>query len=201
VIGALAPLWRGSAPPRPAPPPAPPPCGGAHDPCAPLRLDDGRSVRVQPLRRDDAAAEQAFFGALSRQSRYRRFHAGLPHLPLSLLAHMVDVDQVLHVALAARPEGEARIVADARYVVDADDASGADFAIAVADDWQGRGLARRLLARLARHAAGHGVTHLHGDVLWDNRPMIELVHWLGGSLRKRPDEAGVLQAVFRTTRR
>ena len=150
-----------------------------------------------PLRPHDADAEQAFFSTLSRQSRYRRFHAGMPVLPPALLAQLVDVDQRQHVALAARPLGQPHIVADARYVRDADDPARAEFAIAVADDWQGLGLGRQLLLRLSRQARAQGVVHLRGDVLWDNRPMIGLVERLGGTLHQRADEPGVLLATFR----
>jgi acetyltransferase len=174
------------------------------DPCAPLVLDDGRWLQVHPLRRQNAAAEQAFVQALSRQSRYRRFHVGLPSLPPALLTQLVDVDQHKHVALAAWPLGQARIAADARYVRTetslralGDEGVGAEFALTVADDWQRAGLGRQLLLRLARHAVAHGVTHLSGDVLRDNRPMIALVERLGGRLQAQPGDPVVLRAQFR----
>lgn len=183
----------------PTPPPPGRPCtGGAEDPCATLRLHDGRRLSVLPLRPQDAAAEQAFVSTLSRQSRYRRFHAGIPSLPPSLLTQLVEVDQWQHVALVARPLGQPQIVADARFVRDADDTARAEFAIAVADDWQGLGLGRQLLLRLARLAQSQGVLHLRGDVLWDNRPMLGLVERLGGTLHRRADEPGVLRASFRS---
>lgn len=184
----------------------PGPCdpGRPDDPCAPLRLANGRRLQVTPLRLHDAQAEQAFVSALSRQSRYRRFHVGLPALPPALLARLVDVDQQRHVALAARPLAQARIVADARYVRTGTARRGSDgevvtaeFALTVADEWQGLGLGRHLLLRLARHAAAQGVTELLGDVLWDNRPMIGLVERLGGRLLVQPDDPGVLRAQFR----
>lgn len=171
------------------------PCGGgATDPCSVLRLADGSLREVAALTAAHAQAEQDFVRALSLQSRYRRFHVGLPQMPAPLLQRMVDVDQLRHVALAAWQDGvPRRIVADARYVRDAD-GDGADFALAVADDHQGLGLGRQLLQRLLRHAAAQGIGWLHGDVLADNGPMIGLVRRLGGTLHSRPDEAGVLWA-------
>lgn len=176
----------------------PPPCtGGPADPCAPLRVADGRTVRVLPLGPDDAVPEQAFIEGLSHDSRYRRFHAGLPALPPSVLRRLVDVDQQTHVALAARVGTRGPIVADARYVRDADGLQ-AEFALTVADEWQGRGLGRQLLVRLARHAHAQGISLLKGGVLWDNRPMIGLVERLGGHLHQPRDDPGVLQARLRT---
>lgn len=174
-----------------------PPCaGGDGDPCAALWLDDGRRLQVSPLRRHDAAAAQAFVAALSPQSRYRRFHVGLPQLPPAMLMGLVDVDQVRHVALAARAPHADLIVADARYVRDDERQDTAEFAVTVADHWQGLGLGRQLLTRLARHARSQGLRHLHGDVLRDNRPMLGLVERLGGRLAQRADEPGVLRACF-----
>jgi acetyltransferase len=168
-----------------------------------VRLADGRLVRVRHLQAEDGSAEQAFVVGLSRQSRYRRFHVGIPELPPSLLARMLDVDGHHHVALVAvSPDDPQHIVADARYVragrVDGQES--AEFAVVVADEWQGVGLGRLLLGRLAGHARQQGVDHLHGDVLWDNRPMVGLVDQLGGTLQAMNDEPGVLRATFRAGR-
>jgi GNAT superfamily N-acetyltransferase len=48
--------------------------------------------------------------------------------------------------------GSQTVVGEARYILSTDDAGSAEFAVAVADDWQGLGLARALLARLSGHA-------------------------------------------------
>ena len=160
-------------------------------------LLDGRRVIVCPVRPNDAAAEQDFVSALSPASRYRRFHFGLHHLPDTLLREMTEIDQWQHVALVARPAGapDGTIVADARYVRVAD-ADEAEFAIMVADAWQGVGLGRDLMRRLGRHARANGVRRLFGDVLWGNQPMIELVRALGGDFQRHPTDATLVRAEF-----
>jgi len=95
----------------------------------------------------------------------------------------------------SRVSAPGRIVADARYVLD-DSGVTAEFAIAVADDWQHAGLGRELLLRLADHARAHGVLRLHGDVLWDNLPMQRMVAALGGTLAGVSRNAGMLEARF-----
>jgi RimJ/RimL family protein N-acetyltransferase len=164
----------------------------------PLTLDDGRRLIARPLLPQDEAAEQAFVMALSATSRYRRFHVGLRELPPSALERLVRIDHREHVALVAHEEGDddtPMLVADARYVRDG--ARSAEFAIAVADGWQGRGLARRLLGLLGRRAARHGLVALHGDVLADNTPMLRLLERLGATIEPRTDERGVLLATLR----
>jgi acetyltransferase len=165
-----------------------------------VALCDGRKVLVSPVQPNDSAAERDFVGALSLTSRYRRFHFGLRELTPEASRAMTEIDQHHHVAFVARPaSGDAShdqpIVADARYVVRADSAD-AEFAIAVADDWQGAGLGRELLTRIATHARGQGLRRLFGDVLWGNTSMIALVRSLGGSLKRNPGDATVVRAEF-----
>ncbi len=167
-----------------------------------LRLADGRQVIVRPVLAFDAAAEQDFVRALSAGSRLSRFHVGLRELPPSLLRAMTEVDHDAHVAVVAEAIGsddEASIVADARYVrgptpdLAADEA---EFAIAVADAWQGVGLGRALMKHLSRHAARHGVQRLLGDVLPGNDAMFAITGALGGRLAVSPNGPGVIRARF-----
>ena len=159
-------------------------------------LIDGRRVIVCPVNPQDALAEHDFVGALSPDSRYRRFHFGMRELPEQLMREMTEIDQWRHVALVARPEKADRtIVADARYVRSAD-TDEAEFAVMVADAWQGAGLGRELLQRLGRHARASGVRLLYGDVLWGNEPMIGLVRALGGGLARHPTDATLVRAEF-----
>jgi GNAT superfamily N-acetyltransferase len=166
-----------------------------------IELSDGRSVLLMPVRPADSEAERDFVGALSMASRYRRFHFGIRELTPEASRAMTEIDQYHHVAFVARPADAvagahaATIVADARYVVRADSAD-AEFAIAVADAWQGAGLGRELLLRLAAHARAHSVRRLFGDVLWGNGPMLGLVRKLGATLARRPGDATVVRAEF-----
>ena len=162
-------------------------------------LVDGRHVIVCPVNPQDALAERNFVGALSPNSRYRRFHFGMRELPEQVVREMTEIDQWQHVALVARPADavQGEIAADARYVRSAD-TDEAEFAVMVADAWQGAGLGRELLQRLARHARASGVRRLYGDVLWGNESMIGLVRSLRGELQRHPSDATLVRAVFAT---
>lgn len=166
----------------------------------PLTLADGRRIVIRPVLPQDTDAEQVFVMGLSAASRYRRFHVGLHALPDDTLRRMTQIDHASHVALVAQPAGddgdddddEPGIVADARYVRTGADT--AEFAVAVADGWQRRGLGRRMLEQLGRHAARHGLRTLVGDVLADNAPMIAMLRALGCELHARQDEPALLLA-------
>jgi len=160
-------------------------------------LPGGRAVRLRPITAADAGAEQAFFRGLSLDSRHKRFHVGLRELSPALLALLTDVDHHLHRAWVAESlEPGLPVVADARYVREAHGPKRAEFAVAVADDWQGRGLGRRLIAHLAAHARRHGVQALYGDVLADHRRMLALLRDQGARLTPHPDGPQLVRAVL-----
>lgn len=167
-----------------------------------LRLDDEREVVVRPVLAFDAQAEQDFVRALSPASRHKRFHVGLKELPPSMLRAMTEVDHDNHVAIVAEAfdaDDEPTIVADARYVRGPTDelaADEAEFAVAVADAWQGVGLGRALMRQLGRHATRHGIKRLVGDVLPGNGAMFALADALGGRLVASPNGPGVTRARF-----
>ncbi|MES2960287.1 MAG: GNAT family N-acetyltransferase [Pseudomonadota bacterium] len=163
-----------------------------------LTLSDARVVTVRPVLPQDVDAERSFVSDLSPHSRRLRFHGAVNALPDSLLQAMTAIDYQDHVALIAEAideDGAGRLVADARYVVD--DAGGAEFAIAVADDWQHIGLGSALLKRLGRHAHRQGLQHLEGAVLVSNGPMLALMRRWGAALRPDPDDSDVLIATLR----
>lgn len=167
-----------------------------------LMLDDGRSVLVRPVLPQDAELQQRFVRELTPQSRYRRFHGALTELSETALDYLTQVDYASHLALLAETfdfDGAERQVAEARYVrreaSDAQREDGvADFAIAVADDWQGHGLGSQLLNTLVRRARTSGIRRLVGSVLADNDPMRALVHSRGWRIRPDPEDERLLIA-------
>jgi acetyltransferase len=141
-----------------------------------IALADGRRVSVRPSLPHDIDLLRAFFAALSDQGRYFRFMTSLGELSEAMARRFAEADQVRHVALLActTTGGGETVVGEARYVRGGDDPASAEFAVAVAADWQGLGLARALLARLSGHAAAAGVRHLVADTLAGNAAMLEL---------------------------
>lgn len=166
-----------------------------------LPLADGRVVTVRPVLPQDAELAQRFVAALSPETRYRRFQMGVGALPPALLRHFTEIDYAGHLALLAAvvdEDGDELQVADVRYVVDAGSAgpaaSDADFALVVADGWQGVGLGTELVRRTMRAARARGLARLHGEVLASNAPMLGLLGRFGARLRSRVDDARLVDA-------
>ena len=91
------------------------------------------------------------------------------------LRYLTEVDQHHHVALAA-VDGS-NIVGVARFVREG--IADAELAIAIVDEWQGRGLGTALMAALVDRSLKQGVTRFQAYVLADNEPMLRLLAGLG----------------------
>jgi GNAT superfamily N-acetyltransferase len=85
-------------------------------------------------------------------------------------------------------------VAVARHVVVGDAPSTAEVALTVLDEWQGRGVGRALLRRLAALALGRGILRFSGLMLAANSTMIALMRSLGPVVSTRR-ENGTLELV------
>jgi len=130
------------------------------------------------MRPEDIDYEQRFVRALSDESRYQRFMHQLPELPPSMLARFTQLDYDRELALVAFAPDRGSFVGVGRYMPNADGET-AEFALTVADAWQGRGLGRMLLERLCDCARAAGYRTLYGHILNANRDMLGLAERLG----------------------
>jgi GNAT superfamily N-acetyltransferase len=133
------------------------------------RRGAGGSVSVRGLSAGDEDGLRAMFRRLSRETIYRRFLMPYPRVPESLAVHLArHTDGRSLVAV-----GGGGIVGHAMYAGETGDE--AEVAIVVEDGWQSRGVGKRLLAELARRAAGRGVETFTGVALGENRRVLDLV--------------------------
>jgi nucleotide-binding universal stress UspA family protein len=142
-----------------------------------VSLPDGAAAAVRPIEPSDREALRAGFERLSPESRYRRFFTPMPRLSNRDLDYLTKIDHHDHEALIALDETGHNIVGVARYVRTGPDE--AEPAIVVADDWQGRGLGRRLLTTLADRARDEGIQRFRAPVLAENEAALRLLGTLG----------------------
>ena len=135
-------------------------------------------VHVRPIDGRDRDAFSAWFGRLSDESRRKRFLGPKPKLSARELTYLTDVDHVNHTALVA-VDATGTLIGEARYATSQPGDRTADFAVTVADEWQGRGVGGRLAARLIEAARANGLTRLTAITLWENGAAIALLHRLG----------------------
>jgi acetyl coenzyme A synthetase (ADP forming)-like protein len=154
-------------------------------------LRDGLTVRLRPVREDDAEGVLAMFGELSERSLYYRF-MGVPHLDLDQARKITAVDYDTQMVLVAERGG--RVCGLAGYYRDPANRERAEVAFAVTDAMQGRGLGTRLLERLAEIARERGLRAFDAYVLGDNLPMMDVFLQSGFALTQ-----GLDHGVFHVT--
>ena len=158
-----------------------------------VHLADGQRVVIRPVLPQDADLTGQFFRDLSPPARYHRFMSSLRELPPELMRRFTQIDYADHLALVAEVfvDGREIVIAEARYVRKPDPTV-AEFAVSVAEPWQGRKLARLLLVRLACRAAVAGVRHMVGETLATNSRMLALARKAGFAILPSRDVRGVM---------
>ena len=155
------------------------------------------SITVRPIRPEDIDLETEFARKLSKETRYNRFLGGGVRLTSEILEKFTRIDFRRDMALMATAtlEGAEAAIGVARYVRLAEGAI-CEFAITIADAWQGRGIGRKLLAMLVDSARGHGMRQIIGDVLATNTPMLRLARSRGFRVERHPDGAELRRVVL-----
>jgi acetyltransferase len=160
------------------------------------QLAHGQRVTVRPVLPQDLLLEHNFVAhGMTARSRYQRFQVGLRELPEGVAHYLTEIDYERHFALVVeRSVAAGRVlIADGRFVRDPQRPRVSEFALAVADDWQGLGLGRRLLQTLLAAARVQGLDMLYGDALRDNAPMLALTRSMGFARQTHPDDARLVR--------
>ena len=143
-------------------------------------LRDGSTLRLRAPGPDDLDDLKAFYGRLSPESRYLRFQGyGRDDVAAADYANADGDDRV---ALIGR-HGD-RVVAAAGYDV-LREPGAAEVAFAVADEFQGRGAATRMLEQLAAIAAERAIHRFDAEVMQGNRGMFSVFERAGFGVRRK----------------
>jgi acetate---CoA ligase (ADP-forming) len=161
-----------------------------------ILLRDGSSLHLRPIKPDDVSALLEFHTRLSPRSVYFRYFSPLPELGEERAKALAIVDYDNTFALVGELGG--RLVGVARYYRDEKAHNRAEVAFLIEDALQGRGIATRMLERLAEIAREKGVTIFDAYVLGDNRKMMDVFMHTGFAVERRLD-GGVFQVTFPIT--
>ena len=139
-------------------------------------LVNGDAVTIRAVRPDDRERIVTAFRNLERETIYSRFFGFKEALSEEELARIAATDfvrDVLLVVTCGEHDCEVIIGAGSFGQVDAaGEASVAEVAFLVEEDYQGQGIAGRLLTHLTSIARDRGVMQFVAEVLADNRPML-----------------------------
>lgn len=159
-------------------------------------LKNGEPVVIRPIRAEDEPAMVEFHKGLSERSVYFRYFQILnltQRTAHERLTRICFIDYAREMALVAeRGNGEILGVGRLSRLHGSNDA---EFAVLVADSWQGQGLGLQLLERLIEIARSEGLSYVAGQIHPENRGMIALARRAGFRIRDLVDE-GVVESYL-----
>jgi acetyltransferase len=156
-------------------------------------LATGAGVVVRPIRPDDEAMMVRFHEGLSDRSVYLRYFHMMTlaqrtaHARLTRIC-FVDYDQEFALVAEGRDEEtSAPIILGVARLQRTSERGEAEFAVAVADRYQGIGVGGALMRQLIAVARQEGISRLRADILAENGPMRRLCSRVGIPVRPTAD--------------
>ncbi|WP_297797059.1 GNAT family N-acetyltransferase [uncultured Marinobacter sp.] len=151
----------------------------------------GRRVIIRPVLAEDEPAHRAFHELQSPESIRYRFFQYRKHFSREDVAQMVQIDydrEMVFIANAPREDGEGEeTLGTVRVWTDADNLR-CEFAVMVHDNMKGEGLGVALMQKMIDYCRSRGTVEMVGNVLPDNRPMLQLAEHLGFEIQYNMEE-------------
>lgn len=162
------------------------------------RLRDGTLLTIRAIRHNDLELERRFVAGLSPNTRYLSLLSGRELSPAEIEG-WTDVHPARDVALVGLVADGAREqqVGLVRGAADDEMPGHWDFAVVVADAWQGLGVGAALLEQLVHYAEDAGIAALSSVTLSGNHRMLALARSLGFTTRREPGDATVTRVEKR----
>jgi RimJ/RimL family protein N-acetyltransferase len=135
------------------------------------------NIHFRLIRPDDWHRLQLFHQRLSASSVHLRFHGAKRELSAPLAHRFTELDGHNNGAVVATTGTRGRIVGVARFFRISPTA--AEVAFVVEDEYQGRGIGRRLMDLLVAEGRKNGFTEFVAEVLQENVRMLRLLEHTG----------------------
>jgi acetyltransferase len=154
-----------------------------------------QKLLLRPIRPEDEPAHGEFLDRLAPQDIYFRFFHVIKSWPHAQLARLTQIDYDREMAFVAilSISGKTEIVGVVRTAADPDNLS-AEFAIVVRSDLKGKGMGYQMLQKIIRYTRARGTRELVGQVMAENRPMLELARSCG--FKTRPASGGAVEVYL-----
>jgi RimJ/RimL family protein N-acetyltransferase len=158
-------------------------------------LRNGLEVTIRAIRPGDRDALRTAFRELDKQTIRLRFFGPKKELSDRELTAATEVDFVRTVALVTCvPDGAGeKIIGAGRFVATGitDPPDRAEVAFTVEEDYQGLGIASRILRHLAGIAVSSGIARFEAEVLPENTGMLAVFDRSGFPVRRKHSEGVV----------
>lgn len=165
---------------------------------APLQLSDGTLIQLRPIHPLDGAQAIPFREKLSEESIRARFLGYVPKYSQQLVDRLTNIDYDNEMAIVAEvvlSEEQKEVIAVARIVRD-QDSDAAEFAVIIADEWQGRGLGSRLTDFMITVAKQMNFKRLYALLYSHNKQMQDIFVKKGFTIRRDTNDTSCAELIF-----
>ncbi len=145
-----------------------------------FKMADGTEAVLRPILPEDYELEKEMFSHFSKETQRLRFFTYINEVTPELIRRYTDVDQNIEVGIMAEVEkdGRKKMAGVVRLISEEDGESG-EFAVVVADPWQGKGLGSKFTDHIIDIARKRGMHKVYTFMLPDNYKMKNMLERRG----------------------
>jgi acetyltransferase len=161
-------------------------------------LRDGMEVLLRPIKPEDEPLEHQMFTSLSEETLRERFYHTIRNITHDMHVRFCNIDYDREMAIVAevRENGGRRLAGIGSFNIEAD-LRKCEFSVIVHDDFQGKGLAHKLVDTLIGIADDKGLEEFYGYIQPGNRKMVKLCEKLGMIRESTPDDLAKVRLLLR----
>ena len=155
-----------------------------------IEVKDGWRVFVRPIRPEDQPAIHGLLRHVTPEDLRLRFFAPMKEFTHQFIARLTQLDYARAMAFVAFDEASNELVGVVHLHSNSIYESG-EYAILLRSDLKGRGLGWTLMQLIIEYAKSEGLKVISGDVLQENRTMLQMCRDLGFEVKADPVEPGI----------
>ena len=156
-----------------------------------FELASGRRVLLRPIRPEDEPEHYDFLSRTSAEDLRMRFFGIIGRMSHAEMARFTQIDydrEMAFIATAQVNGGDGReTLGVVRTITDPNNET-AEYAILVRSDLKGQRLGWKLMDKMVGYCRGRGTARIVGQVLRENKAMLDLVNRLGFTTRQIIDD-------------
>ena len=136
---------------------------------------DGTPLAMRPIAEHDGSRIASALRNLSPETLRLRFLGPVNAIPDAFVRALIEADpETQYGVIVVRQDSRDEVTIAGGRIVASDEVGAWEFALLVADAWQGQGVGKQLLKSLIEEARRRKLKRLVGHVSVDNRPMLRL---------------------------
>ncbi len=164
-----------------------------------ITLPNGRELLLRPVLPEDEPSLQALAQRASPEDLRLRFFQPIRELSHDMAATLTQIDYHREIALVAVGPGlpgKAKVYGIVNLSADPNNER-AEYSILVDRALMRLGLGNLLMQRIIHYARARGIQEIYGEVLKENKPMLQMNQALGFAVHNDPDDPGLKHVALK----